>query len=177
VRAEHRTEQPGGAANVAMNIAGLGARATLLGFCGDDAERTTLEARLSESGIRSRMTAVAGHPTTSKLRILGGRQQMLRLDVERTSGYPAEAYEALLSELDHALSEAQALVLSDYAKGVLSEEICQHAIQMARKRKIAVLVDPKSRDFMRYRGASTICPNLQELAAATGVPASSLDSV
>src|SRR5215813_11459784 len=131
VRAEHRTEQPGGAANVAMNIAGLGARATLLGFCGNDAERTTLEAGLSQSGIRSRMTAVAGHPTTSKLRILGGRQQMLRLDVERTSGYPAEAYEALLSELDQALLEAQALVLSDYAKGVLSEEICQHAIQMA----------------------------------------------
>jgi D-beta-D-heptose 7-phosphate kinase/D-beta-D-heptose 1-phosphate adenosyltransferase len=177
VRAGHRTEQPGGAANVAMNIAGLGGQVTLLGFCGDDGDGAILETRLRQTGIRSRMTTVAGHPTTSKLRILGGKQQMLRLDVEKTSGYPAEAYKALISDLGQALSGAQVLVLSDYAKGVLSEDVCQDAIGMARDRNIPVLVDPKQRDFMRYRGASTICPNLNELSVATGAPASSLETV
>jgi D-beta-D-heptose 7-phosphate kinase / D-beta-D-heptose 1-phosphate adenosyltransferase len=177
VRAGHRTEQPGGAANVAMNIAELGGQVTLLGFCGDDSDATILEARLRQTGITSRMTTVAGHPTTSKLRILGGKQQMLRLDVEKTSGYPAGAYKALLSDLDQALSGAQVVVLSDYAKGVLSEELCREAIRMARDRSIPVLVDPKHRNFARYRGASTICPNLHELSTASGVPAGSLDTV
>jgi D-beta-D-heptose 7-phosphate kinase/D-beta-D-heptose 1-phosphate adenosyltransferase len=177
VRAGHRTDQPGGAANVAMNIAELGGQVTLLGFCGDDSDATILEARLRQTGITSRMTTVAGHPTTSKLRILGGKQQMLRLDVEKTNGYPAGAYKALLSDLDQALSGAQVLVLSDYAKGVLSEELCGEAIRMARDRSIPVLVDPKHRNFARYRGASTICPNLHELSMASGVPASNLETV
>lgn len=171
VRASHRSEQPGGAANVAMNLAGLGAQATLFGFCGDDADRAALESGLVRSGVQCAMTAVASHPTTCKLRILGGRQQMLRLDTEQTSGYPADAYAALLSALEAALETAHALVLSDYAKGVLTEEFCRKAIAAARRRGIPVLVDPKQRDFSRYRGATAICPNLSELSVATGVPA------
>jgi D-beta-D-heptose 7-phosphate kinase/D-beta-D-heptose 1-phosphate adenosyltransferase len=173
VRAVHVSEQPGGAANVAMNIAGLGAAATLFGFCGEDADRDALERSLREAGVSVEMTVVAGHPTTSKLRIIGGKQQMLRLDTEKTTGYPAEAYSALIEKVEAAIATTDAVVLSDYAKGVLTEEVCQAAIRSARRRGVPVLADPKQRSFSRYRGATTICPNLAELSEATGV--SSLD--
>jgi len=177
VRAVHRTDQPGGAANVAMNVTGLGAKATLLGFCGEDADRLRLEECLEKTGVDARMTCVATHPTTSKLRILGGRQQMLRLDVERTDDYPSEAYDALLASVESAIADAHAVILSDYAKGVLTEDVCQHVIQAARSRGIPVLVDPKQRSFVRYRGATTICPNLHELSTATGAVAKELDAI
>ncbi len=169
VRMAHRSEQPGGAANVAMNIAGLGARVTLCGFAGEDAERAALDACLKTAGIEARLTRVPSHPTKSKLRILGGQQQILRLDHERTIGFPEEAYEELLAELKLALPGARAVVLSDYAKGVLSEGVCRAAIDAARTEGVPVLVDPKHRDFSRYRGATTVCPNLQEMSAACGV--------
>ncbi len=170
VRMAHRSEQPGGAANVAMNIAGLGARVTLAGFAGQDEECGALKACLAKAGVDAELTLVPGHPTTSKLRILGGQQQILRLDVERTKGYPQQAYDALLAGILAALPLVHAVVLSDYAKGVLSEPVCRAVIEEARRQAIPVLVDPKHRDFSRYRGATTICPNLQELSAATGVP-------
>ncbi len=177
VRAGHRSDQPGGAANVAMNITGLGARATIVGFAGDDLDRETLERCLAESGVGARLTVVPSHPTTSKLRILGGRQQILRLDVERTSAYPAEAYATLRASVAGLLADVQAVVLSDYAKGVLSEDVCRTVIDEARGRGIPVLVDPKHRDFTRYAGATTICPNLNELSVATGLPSKNADAM
>ena len=168
VRAAHRSERPGGAANVAMNIAGLGAKAELFGFCGDDEERAALERCLPESGIRANLTVVAGHATTTKLRILSGRQQMLRLDTEETGDYPEAAYQELAGKVKAAIATADAVVLSDYAKGVLSEDLCRQLMGAARERGIPVLVDPKQRDFSRYRGATAICPNLAELATVVG---------
>jgi D-beta-D-heptose 7-phosphate kinase/D-beta-D-heptose 1-phosphate adenosyltransferase len=102
---------------------------------------------------------------------------MMRLDTEKTDAYPDEAYGALIDKLEAAISTADAVVLSDYAKGVLTEKVCQHAIQVARRRGIPVLVDPKQRSFVRYRGATTICPNLAELSAATGIPAKDVDAI
>lgn len=169
VRMAHRSDQPGGAANVAMNVAGLGAKVTLCGFAGQDEERATLEACLDKAGVTAQLTAVASHPTTSKLRILGGRQQILRLDVEKTKGYSQEAYAALLASVRAALPTVRAVVLSDYAKGVLSEEVCRAVIDAAHAAGVPVLVDPKHRDFSRYRGATTICPNLQELSNVTDI--------
>jgi D-beta-D-heptose 7-phosphate kinase/D-beta-D-heptose 1-phosphate adenosyltransferase len=169
VRVAHQREQPGGAGNVAMNIVGLGGKATLLGFRGDDADGLSLEKALQQAGIAPQAIMVASHPTTAKLRVVGGKQQMLRLDTERTEGYPAEAYAALIAKIQAAVAGADAVVLSDYAKGVLTEEVCQQAIAMARRRGIPVLVDPKQRSFARYRGATTICPNLNELSVATGI--------
>ncbi len=177
VRTAHRTEQPGGAGNVALNIVGMGARATLLGFCGDDNEGKSLEELLERAGAGTELVKISGHPTTSKLRIVGGKQQMLRLDTEKTDGYLAEAYAALLAKFDTVLGSADAVVLSDYAKGVLTAEVCQHVIQSARSRGIPVLVDPKQRDLSRYRGATTICPNLSELSAATGVASRNLEEM
>ena len=177
VRTTHRTEQPGGAGNVALNIVGMGARATLLGFCGDDSEGRSLEELLCRAGAAVELVKIGDCPTTSKLRIIGGRQQMLRLDTERIDGYPKKAYSNLLAKLEAALARADAVVLSDYAKGVLTAEVCQHAIRSARQRGIPALVDPKQRDLSRYRGATTICPNLSELSAATGGSSRDLDAI
>jgi D-beta-D-heptose 7-phosphate kinase/D-beta-D-heptose 1-phosphate adenosyltransferase len=93
---------------------------------------------------------------------------MLRLDTEHTNGYPADVYRELVGKIEAAMETADAVVLSDYAKGVLTEELCQQVIGSARTRGIPVLVDPKQRDFRRYRGATMICPNLSELAAVVG---------
>lgn len=168
VRSNHRSEQPGGAANVAMNIVGLGARASLFGFRGNDADGECLNACLERAGIDADLTVVANCPTTTKLRILGGSQQMLRLDTEETRGLSETAFEELIGKAEAALATADVLVLSDYAKGVLTETVCQRLIQKARKLNVPVLIDPKQRNFWRYRGATTICPNLHELSAATG---------
>jgi D-beta-D-heptose 7-phosphate kinase/D-beta-D-heptose 1-phosphate adenosyltransferase len=166
VRAIHQSEQPGGAANVAMNVARFGASVTLAGFVGADENRGLLEASLHANGIHPALVQSDGFPTITKLRILGGRQQMLRLDNERLGARPQAEYDRLLTvALDH-LPGVHALVLSDYAKGVLTPEVCQTLISKARQLGIPVLVDPKSVDFERYRGATSICPNLSELSAA-----------
>jgi len=177
VRASHSSAQPGGAGNVAMNIAGLGATATLFGFCGEDVEQNVLQGCLQAAGIEAMIIPVATHPTTVKLRILGGKQQMLRLDTEMTNGYPIEAHQALLKNIERELSSADAVILSDYAKGVLTEAVCQDVIQMSRRLRVPVLVDPKQRSFARYHGATTICPNLSELSLATGIPSSRLNAL
>ena len=167
VRASHRSAQPGGAANVAMNLAGLGARVTLLGFAGGDSDQQALEQLLQAAGVSCLLTTTSGIPTTSKLRILSGNQQMLRLDTESHSPRPADAYAELLGQFEKALSVAGVVILSDYAKGVLTDDLCRSLIQRARAAGVPVLVDPKSRSFEHYRGATTICPNLNELSLAT----------
>jgi D-beta-D-heptose 7-phosphate kinase / D-beta-D-heptose 1-phosphate adenosyltransferase len=177
VHAVHRAERPGGAANVAMNIRGLGAQAVLFGFAGKDEDGAALRALLNEAGVESQLTQFSDRPTTTKLRILSGKQQMLRLDTEQAAGYPGEAYAALTAAIEAALASIAAVVLSDYGKGCLSEEVCQGVIQAATRRGIPVLVDPKQRDFVRYRGATTICPNLNELAAVVGVSVKESDAL
>jgi D-beta-D-heptose 7-phosphate kinase/D-beta-D-heptose 1-phosphate adenosyltransferase len=169
VRVAHQSEQPGGAGNVAMNVAAMGAQATLIGFRGDDADGNALEQALVKAAIAPDLISVTSHPTTAKLRVVGGKQQMLRLDTESTEDYPAAACAALIAKIEAAIATSHAVVLSDYAKGALTEEVCQRTIQMARRAGVPVLVDPKRRSFARYRGATTICPNLNELSVVSGV--------
>lgn len=177
VRSARRSEQPGGAANVAMNLAGLGAKVELIGFCGTDAEGLSLKACLTRAGIDADLIALSSRPTTSKLRILGGNQQMLRLDTEETEKCSERDYGDLIGKAEKALLSANVLVLSDYAKGVLSESVCQNLIRRARNLRVPVLVDPKQRDFGCYRGATTICPNLHELSSATGISGKDLKGI
>ena len=151
-----------------MNLAGLGACVTLMGFGGDDDDQHALEALLAKAGVRCSVVACPGVPTTSKLRILAGHQQLLRLDNDpRCAGFNRSS-DVLLQNVMGALPEASAVVLSDYAKGALSERECRSIIAEARRLRIPVVVDPKGSDFKRYRGATTICPNAKELAAVTG---------
>jgi D-beta-D-heptose 7-phosphate kinase/D-beta-D-heptose 1-phosphate adenosyltransferase len=166
VRATHQSHQPGGAANVAMNLARLGAQTVVAGFTGGDENESLLAASLRSNGITPVLIPNEGFPTVTKLRILGGSQQMLRLDSERQAARPQQDYDRLTDAVLAELPGCHAVVLSDYAKGVLTPEVCQQVIQAARKLGIPVLVDPKSVDLSRYRDATAICPNLNELAAA-----------
>ncbi len=175
VRATLQDEKPGGAANVAMNLAGLGACVTVCGFAGGDPEQERLESLLADAGVEPSLTAVAGAPTTTKLRILSGNQQMMRLDREGPRLHSPADYADLRDRVLTALPRAAVVVLSDYDKGVLTEEMCEAIIGQARQRNIPVVVDPKHRSFERYRGATGICPNRKELAAATGEPPEDLE--
>jgi D-beta-D-heptose 7-phosphate kinase/D-beta-D-heptose 1-phosphate adenosyltransferase len=181
VRATRQSEQPGGAANVAMNLARLGAKTTVVGFTGGDMDERLLAQNLHTNGITPAFVCSAGFPTITKLRILGGKQQMLRLDSERLGDRAAGDYAGLIQTVLAQLPGVDAIVLSDYAKGVLTPNVCQQVIQAARGQGTPILVDPKSADFSRYRGATTICPNLGELSAAvrqrTGQEASDLNAL
>lgn len=157
-------ERPGGAANVAMNISSLGASSRLIGLTGVDDAARALGERLAEVKVHCDFVALPTHPTITKLRILSRNQQLIRLDFEE--GFEGVDLQPMLTKIEQALPESGALVLSDYAKGALTE--VQKMIQLARKAGVPVLVDPKGSDFERYRGATLLTPNLSEFEAVVG---------
>jgi D-beta-D-heptose 7-phosphate kinase/D-beta-D-heptose 1-phosphate adenosyltransferase len=161
-----------------MNVIGLQGRAIVVGFVGRDAEGEELATLLTQVSIEHHLLPIASRPTTTKLRVLGpNKQQMLRIDVEQTAPAPEDSYRELLKETDGLLASADVLVLSDYAKGVLRSDVCAQLIERARSRGIPVIVDPKSSDFGRYAGATTVCPNLKELGSALHAGESSADEL
>jgi D-beta-D-heptose 7-phosphate kinase / D-beta-D-heptose 1-phosphate adenosyltransferase len=157
-------ERPGGAANVAMNLATLGADVDLLGLVGDDAEAGRLGDMLSAAGIGNALIPRPGLPTVTKLRVLSRRQQLLRLDFE--NGFDAGAADALGERFESLLEGATLVIASDYAKGALSD--MPRLIAAASRAGIPLLVDPKGRDFTRYRGAWALTPNRAEFEAVAG---------
>ena len=177
VQATHESEQPGGAANVAMNIAKLGAHATLVGFSGGDQDEALLVQYLQANNVEPCFVSCDGFPTITKSRVVCGRQQMIRLDRENLASRTEGHYDRLLDMAIGNLPKVHVVVLSDYAKGVLVPRICQAVIQEATRLSIPVLVDPKTNDFGRYKGATTICPNLNELAAALREVTHDLDAL
>ncbi|TKI04906.1 bifunctional D-glycero-beta-D-manno-heptose-7-phosphate kinase/D-glycero-beta-D-manno-heptose 1-phosphate adenylyltransferase HldE [Martelella alba] len=164
VKVENIEERPGGAANVAMNIAALGAGSRLIGLTGIDDAARALGAKLDEVSVTSDFVAVATHPTITKLRILSRNQQLIRLDFEQ--GFDGVDAGPMLERIRQALPAAGALVLSDYAKGALAR--VEAMISLARDAGVPVLVDPKGTDFSRYRGATLLTPNLSEFEAVAG---------
>jgi D-beta-D-heptose 7-phosphate kinase/D-beta-D-heptose 1-phosphate adenosyltransferase len=169
LRSVQTTSAPGGSANVAMNLVGLGVKVIQAGFWGDDAEMRELRQGLGAAKVDVSGMILSAHATIAKTRIVSRNQQLLRLDVESADPHPAAEQEALRLKALELARTVDAVILSDYAKGALSPQLCQAIIRLARERKIPVLVDPKGKDFARYAGATTICPNLSELALATGV--------
>jgi D-beta-D-heptose 7-phosphate kinase/D-beta-D-heptose 1-phosphate adenosyltransferase len=174
LRLVRTTSAPGGAANVAMNLVGLGVNVAQAGFWGDDAEMRELRALLAPANVDLSGMISSGNPTISKTRITSRNQQLLRLDVESAEPRPATEHEALMERALELVRTADAVILSDYDKGALSAPLCQAVIGLARERRIPVLADPKGRDFGKYAGATTICPNLQELGLVTGIPSRDL---
>jgi len=171
LRHAHRYERPGGAANVAMNLAGLGCQVFLAGFWGADGEREELAKLVEAAAVDTAGVVTSSLPTISKTRIVARTQQMLRLDIESREAVPAEEIERLEARAVELVKKVHAVILSDYAKGALTPGVCEAVIRAARTAGIPVLVDPKTRDLSKYSGATTICPNLAELSLATGVPA------
>jgi D-beta-D-heptose 7-phosphate kinase/D-beta-D-heptose 1-phosphate adenosyltransferase len=173
VRLSRRTEAPGGAGNVLLNLAALGLRVTAAGIVGDDETGRRLRSLLEQAGVATGSLVTCGdRPTITKTRVIGGHQQMIRIDEETADPVPAADLDRLLEASLGAWVEAderlEAVVLSDYAKGALPEQVCQALIGTARQRGIPVLVDPKGRTFGKYAGATALTPNLHELELAVG---------
>ena len=168
-----QNERAGGAANVAANLAELGITTRIAGCVGNDVDGTALLQMIAEIGIGTQgILQSEPRPTTTKTRILGGHQQMMRLDQESREAFSESETQQLQRLVTTQLKDRPAVVvLSDYAKGVLSDSLCQEVIAQAQQLGIPVLVDPKGRNFSKYHGATALTPNKRETAEACGVSA------
>ncbi|PHM29005.1 bifunctional D-glycero-beta-D-manno-heptose-7-phosphate kinase/D-glycero-beta-D-manno-heptose 1-phosphate adenylyltransferase HldE [Xenorhabdus budapestensis] len=164
VKVDTIEERPGGAANVAMNIASLGAHSHLVGLTGIDDAARALSEKLSSVKVKCDFVPVATHPTITKLRILSRNQQLIRLDFEE--GFQGVDAQPMLEKIQQSLPHIGALVLSDYGKGALHQ--VQAMIKLANDAGVPVLIDPKGNDFERYRGATLLTPNMSEFEAVVG---------
>ncbi len=164
VRVEGEEARLGGAGNVALNTAVLGAHTRLLALVGEDAIADQVQSLLSSCGVVSQLQRVPGSKTITKLRVISRHQQLIRLDFE--DHFPRWDAKALMSEFAAQLNDVDVVILSDYAKGALrhSDEL----ISAARAARKHVIIDPKGSDFERYRGATLITPNLTEFEAVVG---------
>ena len=164
VNVERLEDIPGGAANVAMNIASLGAKCSLSGITGQDEAAQVLEQRLSSVSIECAFHQTTQHPTIIKSRIISAHQQLLRMDFE--SRFTVESGVGMADKVTPLLVNGGVMVLSDYDKGTLQDP--QQWITLAKSNEMTVLVDPKGNDFSKYRGADLITPNLSEFEAVAG---------
>ncbi|MFI0473067.1 bifunctional D-glycero-beta-D-manno-heptose-7-phosphate kinase/D-glycero-beta-D-manno-heptose 1-phosphate adenylyltransferase HldE [Halomonas sp. HMF6819] len=165
VRVDGADDRPGGAANVALNVASLGAQVSLAGVVGRDEHATLLQNALTNAGVSTHFQVSEALPTITKLRVMSRNQQLIRLDFEQTLA--GTDTDELLTRVERALADADVMILSDYGKGTLNQ--VEKLIQMANRLGKTVLIDPKGVDFTKYRGASLITPNLGEFEAVAGV--------
>lgn len=164
VRVEESEDRPGGAANVALNIASLGGHAALAGLVGDDGNADLLVARLEDTEVSVHFQRSPVIPTITKLRIMSRNQQLIRLDFEEdVAGVDTKE---LLERVEASLPDTDLVILSDYGKGTLNR--IEELIALVRASGKRVLVDPKGSDFRRYRGASVITPNFAEFETVVG---------
>ncbi|HEY2132318.1 MAG TPA: D-glycero-beta-D-manno-heptose-7-phosphate kinase [Acetobacteraceae bacterium] len=171
LRARQRRRVLGGAGNVAANVSALGARTILIGVLGDDAGGTEIAAALRETPrLVDRSIRVPGRLSTVKTRFMSGAHQLLRLDEEVDTPIDAAAEAEILVAFQAALAQASIVVLSDYAKGVLTDAVLREAIAMARAAGVLVVIDPKRHDFAAYAGVGVLTPNALEVTRATGIP-------
>lgn len=178
IHAERDEAMLGGVGNVARNIVAAGGRAHLLAVRGEDdagAEVSGLIAGMDQ--VTSALVVRPNRPTTVKTRYIAAGQQLLRADRETTEAIGVADGKVLLSRLDEALANTDVLVLSDYGKGVLSDQVLSGAIERARAAHVPVIADPKRRDLAAYGGVDVLKPNRAELAAATGMPCDNDDQV
>ncbi|QSX34375.1 bifunctional D-glycero-beta-D-manno-heptose-7-phosphate kinase/D-glycero-beta-D-manno-heptose 1-phosphate adenylyltransferase HldE [Shewanella avicenniae] len=166
-------DRPGGAANVALNIAALGGQTSLCGIVGEDDTATALSNGLKAQGVVPSWLQVNDKPTITKLRVLSRNQQLIRLDFEEP--FTAEQSAEMLAQAENLLADCTVAILSDYAKGAIDNP--QAFIAKARAAGVKVLVDPKGSDFARYHGATLITPNMSEFEAVVGAVTSEADLV
>lgn len=157
-------ERLGGAANVARNVAALGAKTTILGVIGDDESGRRITELLKSSGVDSQLEIDSKVPTTVKLRVIARQQQLIRLDFEEAPSEAALAHK--LERYERLVGKADVVILSDYGKGALGQVALM--IEQARAQKKMILVDPKGDDYAKYRGATVLTPNRSELRQVVG---------
>jgi D-beta-D-heptose 7-phosphate kinase / D-beta-D-heptose 1-phosphate adenosyltransferase len=162
----------GGAANVALNIATLGGRATLVGVTGNDPAGTIVAQLVAETaGITPALVCITGRPTTAKTRFMTGSHQLLRLDEETTAPLDAGSAAAVMEAVARSLDTVDVIVLSDYAKGVLCDSVLDAILALAARDGCTVIADPKRPDFAAYRGATILTPNEHEVRLGTRIDA------
>jgi D-beta-D-heptose 7-phosphate kinase/D-beta-D-heptose 1-phosphate adenosyltransferase len=170
---------PGGAGNVALNLASLGAKVYAVGRVGCDIPGDELRESLEREGVDIEgVVYQKGFKTPVKNRLIADAQQVLRVDFETISPLPEDVEERIKEQLPHLLDKVQIVAISDYGKGLLSNTLLSEVIALAKKRGLPVIVDPKGDDFTKYHGTTVIKPNLTEaIAAAKLHPKSTLDQV
>ena len=172
----HVTEERtalGGAANVAANVAALGATCEVVGYVGTDAAGAQIRRALAElegGDVHARLVERADRPTTTKTRVVARHQQVVRFDRERDDDLPDECAAELCDHVRAAVAASDALVLEDYNKGVLVPSVIRAALEAAAQAGIPSVVDPKFRNFFEFGGATVFKPNAVELSAALGQP-------
>ncbi|HEX2611628.1 MAG TPA: PfkB family carbohydrate kinase [Gemmatimonadales bacterium] len=159
----------GGAANVGANVVALGAHCLLVGVVGDDVDGAAIRQELAVARLEDRFVlTVAGRPTTSKTRIIARGQQIVRIDDEVDTLLEGQDLSRLVAGAREALADADALLLEDYNKGTLSPGVIASVMEVAKRRGIPIVVDPKYRQFFEYGGATVFKPNRRELESALG---------
>lgn len=168
----------GGAANVAVNIAGLGAKPFLVGLIGDDKEGEMFPALLNESGISTDyLIKLPNHQTTVKTRVIAHSQQVVRIDQESKINLSETEEDKIWESINDLIEKIDLLVISDYNKGFLSENLLKRLITKANENNKFILVDPKGKSYQKYRGATILTPNLKELSEACGFDESDPESL
>jgi len=169
VRVRQQSEVPGGAGNVAANLAGLECPVSILGVCGNDEAGIRLRKIFLEKGIEPLLQESISRPTITKTRVMARGQQLLRLDEEEPRILSPELEEKIIARFERKAPACDVVVLSDYGKGLFqTPDLCRRFIRFCRTRGIPVLVDPKSADWARYQGATCVTPNTEELELVTG---------
>ncbi|MCU1339393.1 MAG: rfaE bifunctional protein [Bryobacterales bacterium] len=172
VRKQRTSLQPGGAGNTAANLAALGAHVSLFGVIGTDSHADELRGALSVHGVEtSGLIADGGRPTTTKTRVIAAHQQIVRVDEETTEPISEDIVADVLKAVKKYLGDAEAIVISDYAKGFLTPSLLEAVIGEASRAGKRVFADPKGADLSRYRGVFLLKPNRLELGLLTGLPA------
>lgn len=166
VHVHKRTVRLGGAGNVAANLAGLECQTTLVGAVGTDKAAEDIAALLQKRGIDDASVASTGVPTVTKTRVIAGSQQLVRLDEECPEGLPAAVRQQVWQTFCKGLAHAQAVVLSDYGKGLLQDDFVRDCVAACRQQGIPLFVDPKRTDWTVYAGSSCVTPNLKEFGEA-----------
>lgn len=178
LRVTRETSTLGGLGNVARNLAALGASCEVHSVVGDDGTGTQIRGLLGQlSRCRPELETEAARQTSLKTRCIAGSQQLVRVDRESQSDIARATAETLLGRIQARLPACDVLVLSDYGKGVLTREVTTELIAAARRARRPVIVDPKGADYTRYRSATIVTPNRQELSLATGISARNDDSI
>jgi D-beta-D-heptose 7-phosphate kinase/D-beta-D-heptose 1-phosphate adenosyltransferase len=176
LRIQRESETLGGAGNVVRNLVSLGGYVDVIGIVGDDdAGKSVSNQFAALSRVQTHLLTDRNRPTTLKVRYVADGQQMLRADQEVTQAISADLEQQILHHVRAALVNCKVVILSDYAKGVLTAKLVEEIINLAHTKGCKVLIDPKGRDFGRYRGAFMLTPNRKELTEVTGVPIRSFE--
>jgi len=174
VNVKKMSQTLGGAGNVASNISNLQAGACVVASCGKDTDAQSLRSMLDDLNV-SYSFVETENPTTTKLRVIGDKQQIVRLDFEELTLMREKLAEKAVKAVKAEIASCSAVVISDYGKGFCTFEVCDEVIRLAKKQNIPVIIDPKGADWRKYAGATTVTPNVKELSEAVGRPVENID--